>query len=384
MPALFADLKSIKTLDIGDFFNTSKVSNMRQMFLGMTSIVNLKLGDNFDTSNVIDMHSMFKEMTKLETLDLGDSFDTGKVETMEMMFAGNQSLRKLNLKEKFFFNENLNNDGMFKGAHFREIVINNPIYNFDRTKLDTNINSSEYGSGWVMRENPRIKYKGNDEFMNGYDPYNPNHLGTYVKPKTSVVVYSNDSSATAQYNFGDVFKIKTGPVYPDYIFTYWYYNGKSYFVNDDFIMPEHNVYFHAGYVAKTYKVSFVGVYEVNQYDVSFINKDNEALFETLSLDYGSEYTLPNPEHIKGYTFVGWLSEDIIYSANTKVTLSDSNRVYTAVYEKVKPNDSSNQVHKESSSKVVDTGISDISGLLVIVIFVSVLSIVLLKRRKVRK
>ena len=66
------------------------------------------------------------------------------------------------------------------------------------------------------------------------------------------------------------------------------------------------------------------------------------------------------------------------------TLSDSNRVYTAVYEKVKPNDSSNQVHKESSSKVVDTGISDISGLLVIVIFVSVLSIVLLKRRKVRK
>jgi hypothetical protein len=81
------------TLDLGDKFDTSQVTDMNSMFsaTGSSSTVfTLDLGDKFDTSQVTDMGNMFYSTgynSTAFTLDLGDKFDTSKVENMEQMVA---------------------------------------------------------------------------------------------------------------------------------------------------------------------------------------------------------------------------------------------------------------------------------------------------------
>ncbi len=80
------------TLDLGDKFDTSNVTDMNRMFYrtGYNSTeFTLDLGDNFDTSNVTDMSYMFNRTGRKSlvfTLDLGDKFNTGKVTDMNNMF----------------------------------------------------------------------------------------------------------------------------------------------------------------------------------------------------------------------------------------------------------------------------------------------------------
>ena len=92
------------TLDLGDKFDTSKVTNMTYMFYycgSWSEVFTLDLGDKFDTSNVTDMSLMFYGCGKSYfTLDLGDKFDTSKVSTMEDMFY-QCKVSKLDLGDKF-------------------------------------------------------------------------------------------------------------------------------------------------------------------------------------------------------------------------------------------------------------------------------------------
>ena len=94
-------------LDLGDKFDTSDVTNMAGMFneTGYNSMTTLNLGDKFDTINVINMSGMFQSVgyTKLKSLNLGNKFDTSKVTNMSYMFneAGYTSLESLDLEDKF-------------------------------------------------------------------------------------------------------------------------------------------------------------------------------------------------------------------------------------------------------------------------------------------
>ena len=87
-------IKNILEIDLSSF-DTSKVTNMRNMFYGISNLATLNLS-NFNTSKVTDMGYMFAAASKLTTLDLSN-FDTSKVTNMQAMFNSMSNLTTLNL-----------------------------------------------------------------------------------------------------------------------------------------------------------------------------------------------------------------------------------------------------------------------------------------------
>ena len=98
---MFNGLRSLTSLTLPDYFDTSNVTNMTAMFQGARSLTSLTLPDNFDTSNVTKMGAMFYGMQSLTSLTLPDSFDTSQVEYMRCMFGFMSSLTSLTLPDSF-------------------------------------------------------------------------------------------------------------------------------------------------------------------------------------------------------------------------------------------------------------------------------------------
>ena len=94
MHDMFFNMVHLTTLNLSNF-DTSQVTNMSSMFYGMHILTSLNLS-NFDTSKVTDMNNMFSDMASLTTLDLSN-FDTSKVTTMRYMFSNMSNLTTLNL-----------------------------------------------------------------------------------------------------------------------------------------------------------------------------------------------------------------------------------------------------------------------------------------------
>ena len=76
-------------------FNTSSVTNMNSMFECCRSLTSLNIS-NFNTSNVTSMERMFGACENLATLDVS-SFNTSSVTNMESMFSNCSTLTSLNV-----------------------------------------------------------------------------------------------------------------------------------------------------------------------------------------------------------------------------------------------------------------------------------------------
>lgn len=87
-------LKNSQNLDLSSF-DTSKVTNMAEMFQSMESLTSLNLS-NFNTSNVTDMNNMFRDNFALKTLNLS-SFDTSNVTNMAEMFRHSGAIHPLDV-----------------------------------------------------------------------------------------------------------------------------------------------------------------------------------------------------------------------------------------------------------------------------------------------
>ena len=85
----------LQTINLS-YFNTSKVENMSCMFQFCTSLHHIKFPDTFDTKNVYTMNGMFKYCDKLQKLDVS-SFNTTMVSDMSHMFKNCSSLQSLDL-----------------------------------------------------------------------------------------------------------------------------------------------------------------------------------------------------------------------------------------------------------------------------------------------
>ena len=110
--------ESMTSLDLGDNFNTGKVTTMEGMFesTGLRAMTSLELGDKFDTRNVINMSKMFEwtGLDSMESLDLGDNFDTSNVTDMSFMFYQMGSfITSLDLGDKFDTSNVTNMENMF-------------------------------------------------------------------------------------------------------------------------------------------------------------------------------------------------------------------------------------------------------------------------------
>ena len=94
MANLFYHCHALTTLDVSSF-DTSKVTNMSNMFYNCIVLATLDLS-SFDTSNVTDMGGMFSHCNALTTLDVSN-FDTSNVTDMGGMFLSCHSLTTLDL-----------------------------------------------------------------------------------------------------------------------------------------------------------------------------------------------------------------------------------------------------------------------------------------------
>ena len=92
---LFYKFVNLKTINLGNCFVTSSVTQMSDMFEGCSSLISLDLS-GFDTSSVTGMYAMFFGCSNLISLDL-TGFDTSCVTTMASMFSGCSSLTALDL-----------------------------------------------------------------------------------------------------------------------------------------------------------------------------------------------------------------------------------------------------------------------------------------------
>ena len=102
MSEMFCACKKLKSLDLSSF-NTSNVTDMSYMFgthdhktaIGNDSLINLNVS-SFNTSNVVNMEGMFNGCINLKNLNVS-SFDTSNVENMSFMFGGCRSLNSIDL-----------------------------------------------------------------------------------------------------------------------------------------------------------------------------------------------------------------------------------------------------------------------------------------------
>ena len=74
----------------------TKIENTNRMFLGINKLISISFPAPFDTSRVTDMSQMFSGCSSLKSIDVS-SFDTSNVETMSEMFSGCDNLESLDL-----------------------------------------------------------------------------------------------------------------------------------------------------------------------------------------------------------------------------------------------------------------------------------------------
>lgn len=95
MGSMFSNCTSLETLDLSSF-NTEKVTNMSEMFVGSTNLRTIKLPKGFIGSNVTNLNATFRGCASLTELDLSGS-NAEKVKNMGSMFYGCVALSNLNL-----------------------------------------------------------------------------------------------------------------------------------------------------------------------------------------------------------------------------------------------------------------------------------------------
>ena len=94
MRQMFSDCGGLTSLDVSSF-NTSKVTNMGFMFYGCRSLTSLNLS-NFDTSKVTDMYSMFANCSSLTSLTLSGWVISDATNTNDM-FSGCDELKEIKM-----------------------------------------------------------------------------------------------------------------------------------------------------------------------------------------------------------------------------------------------------------------------------------------------
>ena len=148
MSSMFASTGSsseVFTLDLGEKFDTSNVTNMLSMFEGTgysSEVFTLDLGEKFDTSKVTSMSRMFSNTGYSNpnfTLDLS-GFDTSKVEYMYYMFYGSSTLKTIYVSDKWTTNAVTESSNMFYEC--------TSLPNFNSSVVDKT--NAHYGTGGYL------------------------------------------------------------------------------------------------------------------------------------------------------------------------------------------------------------------------------------------
>ena len=156
MQDMFAGMFNLTSLNLSSF-DTSKVTNMHAMFYRVSNLTTLNLS-NFNTSNVTDMSRMFYRVSNLTTLNLSN-FNTSQVTDMALMFCDMSNLNTLNLSS---FNTSRVTDMGLMFADMSNLTTLD-ISNFDTSQV-TNMNFMFYLDYRYMSKDKLEKIYVNNDF----------------------------------------------------------------------------------------------------------------------------------------------------------------------------------------------------------------------------
>ena len=179
-------IKEIKGLEI---LNTSKVTNMNEMFFD-SGVTTIDLS-NFDTSNVEYMLRMFS-YSKIITLDLS-SFDTSKVQRMDKMFWEMSNLKTIYVSNKFTTANVTSSTAMFSNS---TNLVGGAGTTYDSTKKDKTYARIDGGTS-----NP------------GYFTEKPADPSSFSTDTWATIVYAARMNKLSKYNLGDTKTIDLGATY---------------------------------------------------------------------------------------------------------------------------------------------------------------------------
>ena len=156
MQDMFAGMFNLTSLNLSSF-DTSKVTNMYAMFYRVSNLTTLNLS-NFNTSNVTNMYAMFYRVSNLTTLNLSN-FNTSQVTDMALMFCDMSNLTTLNLSS---FNTSRVTDMGLMFADMSNLTTLD-ISNFDTSQV-TNMNFMFYLDYRYMSKDKLEKIYVNNDF----------------------------------------------------------------------------------------------------------------------------------------------------------------------------------------------------------------------------
>jgi len=163
MQSMFNNVNKLENLNVN--IDTSKVTNMQYMFNRMDSLKNITFGTNFKTNNVIAMSFMFANCKSLKTLNLS-KFTTTNVINMFKMFFECSSLETINLSNftttnvtdmsYMFYNNNMLQS--LNINHFDTSNVTDMSYMFYNLKEITSLNLSNIKTTKLKKANRMFYY----------------------------------------------------------------------------------------------------------------------------------------------------------------------------------------------------------------------------------
>ena len=190
---LFKNFDNTTSIEFNDNFDTSKVTIMRSMFYDCHNILDLDLS-NFDTSNVTTMVGMFDDTdntgtSNLRSITFGNKWNTSKVTNMNNMFCDCHSLQELDVS--MFDTSNVTNMiGMF--ARCYELKKIEGLETFNTSKVTTM--SYMFGSIFGITTLNLINFNTlNVQDMSYMFNYDTNLKAIYVSDKFVTTNVTNSS-----------------------------------------------------------------------------------------------------------------------------------------------------------------------------------------------
>ncbi len=159
---MFYGCNKLKNINVSNF-NTSNVTNMSSVFGGCSSLSSIDVS-NFNTSNVTSMSGIFSGCSSLSGIDVSN-FDTSKVTSMSRMFSGCKSLSNIDVSN-FDTSNVLYISGMFGGCSSLSSI---DISNFDTSNVTDTYGMSNLFKGCSKLVNIDLSNfdTSNVRYMNG-------------------------------------------------------------------------------------------------------------------------------------------------------------------------------------------------------------------------
>ena len=211
---MFSD-SGVERLDLSSF-DTSNVTNMKGMFRNTESLKDINFGDKFITSKVTDMSYMFCN-SKVDNLELS-GFDTSQVINMKAMFTGLDNINVLDLSS--FKLDNVTENNM------KYMFANNVEVEADGTIIENSSSATAKELLVVSKESKLINYDYMGDFCLPVGPTLEANGGefengekVYSAFKTNVVESLDEAAIDKMIN--DALAVAPKPIRDGYKFISW-------------------------------------------------------------------------------------------------------------------------------------------------------------------